>query len=245
MPKLRVKRYVQDPACCAVASSASVANFYNKKIDYPLTKIIAEDMIGDEVLDGLYTGEIGLLLNWLGFSKVDIISSDINFLDFTLNKLSKKKKLEELKKELRVNKECKENIKSVISFLDSPEYKNKIVVDSHFEKYIKKNIDENKPFVLTFNWTLFFGMPKLNDKGEVDAHKGNFEEHAVVVNGYDDKGIFIVDSLKSSYTRNLKKYSRGKYHVNWADMMASMPFGDLIIPDDYRPEKMKYEFMQI
>jgi len=239
--KLKVERFLQDPACCAVAASSSIANFYNKDIVYDLAKNVAEDIIGDEVIDGLYTGEIGQLLNFLGFKEVKIISSDINYLDYSLNKMKNKKLIENLKTGLRTNKNYKENIKSMMKFLGNEEYTNEVVVDYHFGKYIRENIKKGIPLLLTFNWTLFFGLPKYNDKGIIDANRGDYEEHAVVVNGFDEKGVFIVDSQKRSYTGKLKKYRDGYYHVLWEDILPTTTFSDLIIPKKYSKNMIKYQ----
>ena len=99
MKKLKVKHFFQDPAHCAVASCSTVLNFYNRNIDYNITKdfvyrYIAKEKIVSEA--GLDTGEMGLLLNYMGFNKVTAISCNLNCFDFTWDKLSKNKLIEKL-----------------------------------------------------------------------------------------------------------------------------------------------------
>ena len=242
MPKLRITRFLQHPAECAVASASSVAHYYNKKIDYEQTRIIAEDMISSEVTDGLYDGEIGLLFNLLGFKSVEIVSADLDCFDYTWNKLSHKKLIEELKHMGRLNADCRENCKSMAKFLNFDGYKNKLIIDYSFARYIKEYLTMRIPVIISFDWTMFLRMPKLNDKGVEDAMKGISEAHAVVARGFDDKGVYIVDSHNEYYKYKRKRYRTGKYRIEWDDLMVIMgSSGTIIAPQNYDKSLLKYE----
>ena len=46
---LKVKRFLQDSACCAIASVATLGNYYNKKIDYNITRSISGKKINKKL----------------------------------------------------------------------------------------------------------------------------------------------------------------------------------------------------
>ena len=241
--RLKIKRFLQHPAECAVASAASITNFYNKKIDYDKVRLITEDMLETEVNDGLYDGEIGVLLNLLGFKSVNIISTDLDCFDYSWKNLSKQKIVENLKHMSRVNTDYRENCKSMVNFLTFNGYKNKLTIDYAFGKYIREYLDTGSPVMISFNWTTFLRIPKFNDRGENDAFKGSVEIHAVVACGYDEKGVYIVDSHNSFYKYKLKKYKNGRYRFNWEDLMVVMGCtGNVIVPMEYNKDLIKYEF---
>jgi hypothetical protein len=48
--------------------------------------------------------------------------------------------------------------------------------------------------------------------------KGEILEHAVVLRGYDDKGLFVVDSEEQRY-----------YKLSWHDFLLNVSSGDLIL----------------
>ena len=89
MRKLKVTRYKQKPAHCAITSCASIVNYYNKEIDYEQTQKITQKHIIKDLNQGLSSGEMGKLLNTLGFHKVDIISTYLLYLDYSRSKLKK------------------------------------------------------------------------------------------------------------------------------------------------------------
>ena len=70
MRKLKINRYKQLPGHCAVASCAAVANYYNKNITYESTQDVAKENVVKNLDNGLDSGEIGLLLNNLGFQTI-------------------------------------------------------------------------------------------------------------------------------------------------------------------------------
>ena len=55
----------------------------------------------------------------------------------------------------------------------------------------------------------------------------------MAVNGYDDKGVWIVDSHHKCYKYKRKKYRRGFYKIPWENLMTIMGQGDIIIPSNY------------
>ena len=94
MKRIKVTHYKQDPAHCAVASSAVIANYYDSEIDYEYTKALATKKISRKIAEeGLDSAEICLLLNCLGFRKVTLISSDFDVWDYSWSKYGRKKLL--------------------------------------------------------------------------------------------------------------------------------------------------------
>jgi uncharacterized protein YvpB len=227
---LRLQRYKQDPGNCSLAAAASVSNYYDKRIDYDLVKEIVQP---DG--QGLYTPEIAILMNTLGFNSVTIVSANIEQFDFKWQGLSRNKLLEEMKRAARwhPDDESKEIAKGYVKFLANSEYENNLVIDVKFGDHIRKHLDAGKPVMASFNWNLFFNYPKWNEKGEVDPLKGFFEEHEIVIYGYDEKEVYILDSHHEMYKGKLKKYASGRYTMSWETLMTVMGFGDLILVDDF------------
>lgn len=230
MPYIKIKRYMQDAGMCAVAAASSVANFYDKSINYEIVKNIA-----DNDGDGLFTSELSLLLNNIGFYKVTVISSDINQLDFSWKDYSKNRLISVLKKSVKKNKDSdyKNVNRKYIEFL-SKKCDNNLIIDYQFGKYIRKYIDEGKPILTSFNWNLFFQCVKWSN-GRSDAINGEYEEHEVVICGYDDVGVDVVDSHHEMYKGKLSKFKNGRYRISWETLMTVMGnYGDLIIPENFK-----------
>jgi len=245
---LNVVRFMQDPAHCAVAASAAYANYFNKKIDYEFVKPVAYEINNNIKKIGMEDPEIGILLNMLGFSNVDVVSCDLNYLDFSWAALSKRDLINIFKKESK-RKMWKENgysirFKSFVKFLEMNGYSNKLIIDNNFGDRIRQAIDNGFPPIITFNWTLFFKYAKYSDKGIPDPVNGDAEEHAVIANGYSDKGVYITDSHHECYKYSLKKYKDGKYFMTWEQLMTVMgTSGSVIIGYDYKKEKLQYELV--
>jgi hypothetical protein len=239
MPRLSLKRFVQDPGCCAIASSASIANFYNSSIDFDFAKeAVVKHKINRDPNEGLWSGEIGRLLNCLGFKKVTIISSNLDILCYSWAKLSKVdliKKLEKVGKRAPTP-DIRRDARCMAKFLTQEEYQNSLKIDREFCKHIRTSIDEGKPVIASFNWNMFFRQPKYNDREEIDPVKGDYTEHAICCVGYTKKGVWVVDSHHEYYTYSLKKYRKGRYHMQWEDLASCMGFGDLLIADNYDPD---------
>jgi hypothetical protein len=229
LPKMQ--RYLQDAGCCAIAASASIANYYNPQVDYDFAKMVAKP---DG--DGMYTPSIGRLLNNLGFTNVSIVSADLYALDFEWKDLDQEELIKQLRKTARKHEDdgIREMAAEYVNFLSDPECENELIIDRHFGKYIRKYVGEMAmPVLASFNWNLFFEFPKWNERNKLDPIKGDFEEHEVVVCGCDEKGVDVVDSHHELYEGRLAKYRNGRYRIDWETLMQVMGFGDLIIPGGY------------
>lgn len=237
MRPLNVARFKQDPAHCAIAASAVVANFQNRKIDYQLAKYVCQNKVVKDTSEGLWSGQIGLLLNRLGFKKVTLVSSDMDIYDYTWSQFTRPKLIELLRKTVRtysIDEVTRGNAKCSYKFLEeSPA--NKIVIDYHFADFIRESLDAGFPLVLSFNWTIFFQFPKYNEKGKLDPHNGSPEHHAVVARGYNTKGVHIVDSHHRFYKYSRKQYREGYYLIPWEELLTIMGTGDLVIGEDFDP----------
>lgn len=231
---LRVKRFKQQPGECAVAASAAITNFYDKTTTYRSLRKIA-----DPDGTGMYSPQIGLLLNKIGFTKITIVSSDVNQLDFAWRDLTKEQLIDVLKKSVKKNKDkdYKEVNQLYMDFLlASPD--NNVIIDHAFGRHVRTAIDNGKPVLASFNWNMFFKWTKWNDSGKEDPVLGDTEEHEVVVCGYDEKGVNIVDSHHEMYKGKLKKFKNGRYKMPWETLMTVMGYGDLIIPEGFsEPEE--------
>ena len=234
---LKVTRYLQDPSCCAIAACATVANFYNKSLNYEKTKEITLLKIfkkPSDIENGLDSGQICLLLNYLGFDKVTLVSTNLHYLDYSWAKLKRNKLLKELKEFIKRNrkKDYIDDCNSIYKWLKKEDYDNNIIIDYNFGERIRGYLDDNKPIVITFNWTMFFKRAKYKYE-DIDPIKGEYEEHAVVVYGYDEKGVFVCDSHYSYYKYDLAKYRNGFYQIEWEKLMTIMGLGDVYIPEKY------------
>ncbi len=233
MRRLKVTHYLQDPAHCAVGACSVIANYYNTEMDYDSTKKEAYKVSKNIPEVGLDSGQICSLLNRLGFYKVTLVSSSFNVFDYSWRKYGKKRLLVELENASKKKKEEveKSETKSVYKWFKQKDFDNNIVITYDFGKYIRQHLNKGKPLVLTFNWTMFFKFAKENMEGKEDSINGNFEEHAVVANGYDKYGVWIVDSHHQFYKYKRKKYRRGFYKISWENLMTIMGEGDLILPE--------------
>lgn len=227
MRKIKVQRYLQDTSHCTIGAAATIANYCNKEIDYDIAKQIAYKFFhiqSKEYFDGLSTGEIGMLLNELGFGKVTVVSSNLDCLDYAWSSESNKSMVELLHKtSRRKHVPYPGDCKLMAKFLERKG--NQLVLDYNFGEHIRSALDRDIPVIITFNWTMFFRLPK---------NKGAYEEHAVVANGYSAKKVNIIDSHNAFYKYKLKKYGKGEYSMTWENLMSVMGFGDVIIPEDYR-----------
>lgn len=236
MPPLRVTRFLQEPGHCSIAACASVANYHNREIDYDMAKAECREYVLENLSEGLYSPHIGMLLNNLGFNKVEIITSDITIFDYSWKKFTKaklKESLLDLSKQKKAEAYVREQSILLIDFLDLRKL-NKVTIDYRFAKYLRQAIDRSLPAVVSFNWTMYFEFSKENDRGKPDP-MGDYSEHAVVVRGYNDKYLHIVDSHWKSYKYKLRKYREGYYLMRWEDFLTCAGMGDIIIPSEYDP----------
>ena len=97
MQKLKITRFKQKPGHCAIASSATAANFHNPDIDYEQTQKIAKKKVAKNIDEGLDSGEIGSLLNHLGFNKVTVVTTNLHFLDYSWSKFKKSRLISKMR----------------------------------------------------------------------------------------------------------------------------------------------------
>jgi hypothetical protein len=236
---LKVRRIRQKPAECAIASSVAVAQYYNKLIEY---RAVSRAM--DSGGRGLYTPEIGTLLNRLGFTKVTVVSADLDYFDYTWR--DREKLLAELLHSKRYEKDAdtRKVAAAYVKFLTTEGVENELILNHHFGDYIRKSIDANEPVMISFNFNMFHELGKQDDAGKVNPRKGSCEQHEVIVNGYDAKGVSIVDSHTKMYKGRLSKFRNGRYKMTWETLMTVMGSGDVILPSGYSKERFDNELVQ-
>jgi hypothetical protein len=235
MRRIKVNRFLQDPCLCAVAASAMMANYYNPEIDYEYAKKLALKKFSKRISEeGLDSGQICLLLNYLGFNKVTLICSNIDLFDYSWENFSKKKMKKVLEKSISNKKDSDERllIKNIYKWYTTKSYNNIIKISYNFGKEIRESINKKQPVLVTFNWTMLMKFAKEGDNGP-DPINGEGEEHAVVVNGYDSKGAWVVDSHHQYYKYRLKKYRKGLYKIPWEQFFSCVGQGDIILAEDY------------
>ena len=177
---------------------------------------------------GLYATHQCRLLNQLGFGKVTLVSGDHSIVDYSWSKLSKRslvKKIENKKQYYKrkyykkKNREDKDNIKCIehlLDFLKDESCDNRLIIDYNWKKYIKKHLNNGRPVGASFDFT------------SLHRFEGDPEDHAVVVRGYDDDNIFVVDSHWRSYRGKWAKYRNGYYKISWDDFLVNST-GELIL----------------
>ena len=245
MRLLRLHRFKQEPSECAIAACATVANHYNPKIDYEFAKKVTIKQVCRNTSEGLYSGQIGSLLNCLGFQKVRIVTSDLNIVDYSWAKLSTAKKVEAIQAMLRSRSPSvdeRDQLKHLLRFLTEEGCSNELVVDHLFKSHIEQALTEGKPVILSYNWNMLWGIPKQDAHDTNDFVRGTFAMHAVCCRGFDSKAVDIVDSHHEFYKRKLKRLRNGYYTIPWDELLTVMGSGDVIIPESY-DEKAVYELV--
>ena len=173
-------------------------------------------------------------MNQLGFEAVTIVTADLNLIDFSWNRLSKNGVIRRMKK-LRAHygrakdKDSWDYVDDMIKWLEDEEFDNNLVIDYEFKKYIKKQLDRGVPVGAAVNWTSLFKFSKGDRRQKDFDIKGESEDHSIVVRGYDEKGIFVVDSHTEHYTGKRAKYKGGYYKLPWETFLVNIPAGDLIL----------------
>jgi hypothetical protein len=237
MRALSLSRFLQKPGGCAIASAASVTNYVNPEVSLKYATKIAKEYVTHDVKDGLWTGQIVRLLNHLGWKKVTVVCSDLHYLDYAWSRLSQKNLVKQLER-LKCNStgDNRAICSDLIKMLTTEYGHNKLIVDYLFPKYIKEQLSQKAPLLLSFNWTMFFKSPKFH-KNRPDPIKGDFDLHCVICSGYTKTGVYVIDSHHKHYKYSLKRFQSGRYHIRWEQIMACMGMnGDLIIPECYDPE---------
>lgn len=235
---LKVKRFKQRPAECAIGAVAALGNFYNAEIDYKQVRALAYEMFPEMKGVGLYTAEQAQLLNRLGFAKVTVVTADLKLVDFSWQSLSKRGLVGKLKKARDYHRrrkqddsasaDCYESAAATLKWLQTPNTDNELIIDYEFPKYIRKHLDAGHPVGAVFNWTSLFKRSKGNPRNGEDIW-GWPEQHAIVIRGYDDKHVYITDSHHQFYRGKLKKYAKGYYKITWENFLVNVPAGDLLL----------------
>jgi len=95
----------------------------------------------------------------------------------------------------------KKFVNEAIKWLEDKDNDNNVIIDNDLPFYIKREINEGRPVGACFNWTSIFKFTKSPARRGLTNGEfgGNVDTHAVVIRGYDDKGIFVVDSHHEKY----------------------------------------------
>lgn len=227
---LSIRRFKQKPSECAIAAAASLANFYDPSVTY---RQVRKMVLPEERPNGLYTWEESGLLNDLGFKKITIVTANEGLFDFSWRDVPKDQLLKKLRRKRdyvrrRGDKSSHRCLDSLIRWLDQTDCDNNLIIDYDFPKYIRHHLDHGRPVGASFNWTKIWRMPKTASRGHGDI-AGEPEEHAIVIRGYDNKGVFVVDSHTQWYRGRLRRYRNGYYKISWSKYLVNAPDGDLIL----------------
>lgn len=234
---LNVKRFKQHPCECGIAAVAALSNFYDSSVVYRDVRKLCSKKKRER---GLMTYEQAELLNKLGFGKVSIVTGDLDYFDLTWINLDKYELLEKLEKVKlyyrkkmyykRSYKEDYDYMKGWIKWLNVDGCDNNLIIDQDFPKYIRRYLDHGRPVLGSFNWTALHKFKKSSSYSSKNEDiTGYADEHAVVIRGYDDFGIFVVDSHYQYYKGRHKKYQNGYYKISWAKFLVNAAWGDLIL----------------
>ena len=233
MPKIAVKRFIQEARNqCAVGAVTCLSHYYDNSIDFKFVYDTAKSLFKKELDNGLYSHQMGILLNKIGFKNVSIVTGDPEFIDYSWAGYSKSKLIDTLRDQGKIRGE-KQFYNSLVEFLSDKDSDNKIIIDWNFAERIRESIDIGVPVIGSFNWTMFFKQARQDDSGDYDAINGEYSEHAVVINGYDKKSASIVDSHIADYKYKLKGFRSGLYNIEWEHLMTVMGRGDVLIPHKY------------
>lgn len=227
---LSVKRFKQFPSECAIAAASSLANFFDPGIVYKDVRELVPKRLRSE---GLETAQEARLLNRLGFEAITIVTADLNLVDFGWAKYTKKSIIRRMKMLRAHYRRTKEKylvvyVDDMIDWLEDERYDNNIVIDYEFKRHIKKQLARGVPVGAAVNWTSLFKFSKGDRRQNGDIN-GEPEDHAIVLRGCDDKGVFVVDSHYQYYTGKRAKYKSGYYKLPWDKFLVNIPGGDLIL----------------
>lgn len=218
------------PGECSIAAAASLANFFDSDITYNKVRKMVPKRLRKA---GLETAQEARLLNQLGFEAITIVTADLNLIDFGWAKYTKKsivRRMKMLRAHYRRTKDkiLVEYVDDMIIWLEDDRYDNNIVIDYEFKKHIRKQLARGVPVGAAINWTSLFKFSKGDRRQNGDIN-GEPEDHAIVLRGCDDKGVFVVDSHHKCYTGKRAKYKNGYYKLPWDIFLVNIPSGDLIL----------------
>lgn len=226
---LNVRRYKQHPEECAIAAAASIANYFDPTVEYSKIRNLLNRR---EKKDGIWTSQEARILNKLGFSDVTIVTANLDMVDFSWKDYANDALIWKLKKKAT---HCKKKadpaaadwVLDMAYWLSDEECDNKLVIDYDFAKHIRRSLDFGRPVGACISLTTFFRLPKTN-KGYVDDIRGDKNDHAIVLRGYDASGVFVVDSDYYGGPE-MKRYKNGYYKIPWDKFLPAIPNGDLIL----------------
>ncbi len=224
-----LKRFRQKPAECAVASAATLANYFDSEVTY---KKVTRMMPYSEKKDGLITSQQCILLNKLGFECVTIVTADQTIIDFAWAKLRKKSLIKKIKSKRAHygrarNKDAYVEVDYMVQWLEDDRYDNSLIIDYDWRKYITRSLNRGYPVGANFDWTTMhrFSKGSRGDRGDIT---GETEDHSVVIRGYDREGVYFVDPHWECYNGKRAKYRNGYYKVSWDTFLINTT-GDLIL----------------
>lgn len=234
MKILSLNIYKQKNEDCAVATVASVANYFNNNITYSQVCSLAEKTNKGCLANGMFSGDIGILLNNVGFNKIQICTSDIELYDFSWSLLEKKELCRKIKQASIKNKDYKQIYSNVYNFLKFKK-ENSLIVDLDFKKHIIESIDKDKPVLVTIDLTILHKDSKVNN-GKIDTIMGSTERHEVIAVGYDEQYICIVNPHKDKRRNSMLKYiDKGIFMMKWEHFISISSSCDLHLIKDEMP----------
>lgn len=228
---LNVRRFKQRPSECGIAAASSIANYYDESVHY---RDVSGMLKIREKKNGIWTSQQAKLLNDLGFTAVTIVTAEQDVVDFTWSKLSKDKIIERLRRKAAYYGRAKDTytrdrVRHLADWLADEECNNSLIIDWDFARHIRRNLDAGRPVGAAIAWTRYWRKPKSGKDGINDDIKGETDDHAIVLRGYDASGVFVVDSHAQFYIGRLRKYKNGYYKIPWEKFLVNIPEGDLII----------------
>lgn len=218
---LPVKRWKQHTDECGICTVASVANYYDPAVSYQDVRRLIPKRQRSK---GLWTPQQARLLNELGFGKVSIVTFDVEMFDFSWNRLTNRGLLSRLHKakkyyDRKGMSDSSKLAQCYIEWLEIEGCENRVIVDNDLPKYIRRHLNMGRPVAASYNSTSMWKQSKGGMRGDKDI-KGETFDHAVVIRGYDDVGLFIVDSDDEN---------GGYYKVKWQNFLINVRSGDLIL----------------
>lgn len=208
---LTVRRFPQRSQECGIASVSSIANYYDPNIEYSdVRKLVADE----SRVNGMQVPQQALLLNDLGYSKVTIITHDLDMFDYSWNRFCNATVASRLRKVKRYFSQKGESdyaslTENYIKWLLRDGCENRVKIDHDFAKYIKRHLRDGRPVSCILNWNAMYKRAKAKTQSAV----GQTDFHAVVARGYDCNDVFVVDS--DSF-RN----ENGYYKIKWSRFLT-------------------------
>lgn len=212
---IKVHRFQQRNDECAIASVATIANYYDDSLTYSGIRRLVSSRQRKE---GMYSPEQGALLNKLGFSKITIVSYDLELFDYGWNRYTNRGKISRLEKAakyLRVqgNIGYAKLAEAYITWLSDVNCDNQLVIDNDIATYLKRSIKQERPVGVLMNWTSMYKWTKGSVATGGDI-KNYASYHAMVARGFDSNNVYLVDP--DSYRK-----PNGLYTMKWSKFLTT------------------------